>query len=429
MASASRWRRWFASPWCMVVAALLVRLALMAVMYCGPDHAILDHFGFPSETARVARSIAMGNGFSSPFLARTGPTALYPPVYACMLAGIFRVFGVYTFRSAVALLTLNSLISAFTSLPIFFIGRRWLGQSVAIAAGWMWVFYPNAMYIPVKWIWETTLATLLLSFIVWLALHLEESPSLQGWLGFGLLWGLAALTGPTLLTVLPLLGCWLCFRLARRGEHWFVPAAASALVFLLFVAPWFVRNYRAFGRFIPFRSGFGLELRVGNSAETDVRWRSWLHPNENPSELRKYQQMGEIAYMEAKKREALDFISAHPGIFAQLTVQRIAYIWLGIWSLSPGYLFAHPIDFANIPSTTLLTVLALMGLRLAFLERRAIAWPFAFVFLAVPLIYYITHVNIRYRHPLDPFFILLAVFAVAENRARTVKFPAPARVK
>jgi hypothetical protein len=413
-----RWREVLASPWCMVLAALLVRLVFMAAMYSGPNRATLERFTFSSETARVARAIASGEGFSSPLPVRTGPTALIPPVYVYLLSGIFGIFGVYTFWSAVALLAVNSVFSALTCVPIFFLTRKWLDPGVAVAAGWMWVFYPNAMYIPVKWVWESTLATLLLSGAVWLGLVIEETPSLRAWLAWGALWGLVTLTSPSLLLVLPLLGGWLCYRLARRGVRWVGPACASMLVLLFCITPWLVRNYRVFGRFIPLRSGFGLELRVGNSPETDVRWRSWLHPNESLPEQRLYQQMGELAYMDAKKREALEFIRANPGTFAQLTWQRISYIWLGMWSPRLSYLFAHAIDFANIPATTLLTVLAFCGLRLAFRQGKTLAWPCALIFLAAPLPYYITHVNIRYRHPMDPFLILLAVFAVAESRKK-----------
>jgi len=32
------------------------------------------------------------------------------------------------------------------------------------------------------------------------------------------------------------------------------------------MAPWLVRNYETFHQFIPIRSGFGLELYIGNSA-------------------------------------------------------------------------------------------------------------------------------------------------------------------
>ncbi len=149
--------------------------------------------------------------------------------------------------------------------------------------------FPYAVYTPVHWIWEACLATLLLTLLVLLAVRLDEAPSLWAWVCFGALWGVAALTNPAVLTVLPFLGAWVYFRLNRRPPFrwagWAGQVAAAALVFVLCVAPWFVRNYRTFGRFVPFRSGFALELRVGNSPESDVQWRNWLHPNESQSEM------------------------------------------------------------------------------------------------------------------------------------------------
>lgn len=410
-------RRTLSSPVVMVGAALVMRLAVMVWLYNGPAWVTLEKFAFPSEMARVAHSIASGSGFSSPLPAPTGPTAWVSPVYAYLLAGVFRAFGIYSFKSSVATLTLNCLFSALTCLPILYLTRKAFGPRVATAAGWSWVLFPNALFIPVNWVWETCLATLLLTVLVCLALHIEQSPTLGGWVGFGALWGLAALTSPALLSVLPFLGGWLCLRLRRR-VRWIGPASAAGIVFVLCVFPWFLRNFRTFGHFVPFRSGFWLELRVGNSPETGVRWRGWLHPSESLAEQHKYQVMGEIAYMAAKRKEALDFIGTHPGTFAWLTIKRISYIWTGIWSLAPRDLLAEPLDALNIPISTALSVLAFVGLRMAFRRGILIAWPCALVLFSVPLVYYVTHINIRYRHPMDPFLILLAAYAVVESSTR-----------
>ena len=40
-----------------------------------------DHFEFGWEMGRVGRSIALGQGFSSPYDGNTGPTAWEPPLY------------------------------------------------------------------------------------------------------------------------------------------------------------------------------------------------------------------------------------------------------------------------------------------------------------------------------------------------------------
>src|SRR5437867_10185904 len=65
----------------MVLAALVIRLAVMGFLYpeqLDPDR---DHWRFGYETGRIARSIALGQGFSSPLFANTGPTAWMTPVY------------------------------------------------------------------------------------------------------------------------------------------------------------------------------------------------------------------------------------------------------------------------------------------------------------------------------------------------------------
>jgi len=65
-------------------------------------------FGFGFETGRIAASIATGHGFSSPFQPQTGPTAWLAPLYPYLLAGVFKLFGVYTRSSAIVILSINS---------------------------------------------------------------------------------------------------------------------------------------------------------------------------------------------------------------------------------------------------------------------------------------------------------------------------------
>src|SRR6202140_2096069 len=98
----------FRSPWAMVAAALALRLVVMCFTYKIQLDPAQDHWAFGWETGRVARSIATGRGFSSPYSEPTGPTALIPPVYTYLVAGVFKLFGVYTTSSAFAILTLNN---------------------------------------------------------------------------------------------------------------------------------------------------------------------------------------------------------------------------------------------------------------------------------------------------------------------------------
>src|ERR1700738_2618087 len=127
------------SPYVMIAAALVLRLIVMCFTYSIQMNPSRDHWVFGWETGRVARSIPTGHGFSSPYSEPTGPTALIPPLYTYLVAGVFKLFGIYTTSSALVLLTLNNIFSALTCLPVFLIARRAFAEHVAVWAGWIWV--------------------------------------------------------------------------------------------------------------------------------------------------------------------------------------------------------------------------------------------------------------------------------------------------
>ncbi len=401
-----------------VLVALAVRLLAMAFLYGDLLEPIEDHFPFAWETGRVARSIASGHGFGSPFNGDTGPTAVLPPVYPYLLAGIFKLFGIYTKASALAILTLQGLFSSLTCVTIFFVALRNFGPATARAAAWLWAFFPYAIYISSHDVWESALTPLLASSLFLLALKLAGSPNWKLWLAFGLLWGLVALTSPAMLSILPVMGGWAAFRLRARGMRWAGGAAMAALLFALCVAPWVLRNYSTFGRFIPLRDNFGLELYVGNSLETDEPWHAWMHPAHSQAEMQEMERLGETSYLAEKRREAIEFIAAHPGVFAWLTCKRILYVWTGIWNLHASYLLANLGEALNIPFCSLISLLAFLGLRRAFQKNPAIAWLYFLALFAGPLAYYFTHVEIPYRHPLDPFLVILLAYASVEFSSR-----------
>jgi hypothetical protein len=217
------------------------------------------------------------------------------------------------------------------------------------------------------------------------------------------------------LSVAPLLAAWMCYRLLRRKQRWLRPAICAALGFALVVTPWFVRNYHAFGTFIPFRDNFGLELYVGNNGETWHFAPGGFHPSDTDREWVEYQQLGELAYMKHKQAQALTFIKGHPANFAVLSFRRAVYMWTNFWSFSRRYMEAEPLDPPNTFMTITLTVLALAGLRRAFRRGVSIGMPFAIALFFFPVVYYFTHPEDYYRRPIDPIFVVLAVYAITSK--------------
>lgn len=402
-----------------VAVALAIRLVVMGFLYPEQLDPARDHWKFGYETGRIARSLVEGKGFSNPLFGETGPTAWMTPVYPGIVAGVFKIFGVYTKASAFVLLSLNALTSALTTIPIFFFALRSFGVRTARWSAWTWAFFPYGIYFPVERIWETWLATLLLCLLFWLALELEASKPLWLWILYGLLWGVEALTSPSALSVLPFLGVWTCYRLYKERRPWFVPNVVAALIFVAVIAPWFVRNYHVFHKFIPFRDNMGLVLRLGSRGKTSYWGAYELGPWHNDAEWEEFQRDGELGYMATKKQQAIASIRANPGWFVWTSARRAVYLWTGFWSLSRWYLEQEPLDPPNILLCTSLTVLALLGLRKAFRARVSVGMPYALVLFSFPLIYYITSPEVYYRRPIDPMFLVLAVFAAAGGPMKT----------
>ncbi|HVI80689.1 MAG TPA: glycosyltransferase family 39 protein, partial [Candidatus Acidoferrum sp.] len=371
----------------MVLVALAVRLAVIPFVYRDwMDPFVLEHWAF----GLIARSIASGHGFGSPF-ADMGPSALLPPVYSYLLAGIFKVFGIETKASILAALSLNSFFSALTCIPVFLMSRQAFGVRVAKWAGWGWAFSPYGIYYGADWAWSTPLVTLELTCLFLFAWRLESSSRTRDWIVFGVVAGLAALTEPVILSVVPLLGLWTVYRRYRQGRTWKLPMGAAALAALAILGPWLIRNYTLFHRFIPVRSGFGLELYIGNNGYSQ-RWvNSSLHPNHNDAELSEYERVGEIAYMDHKLQQAKAYIHTHPAWFAWMTARRILYMWTGYWSFDRDYLKDEPLDPPNVFVNTTMSILGLVGLWRVFNKDLSLGMRFAIVLLAFPLPYYFSH--------------------------------------
>ncbi len=399
-----------------VAAALLIRIAVIPLLSPEQLSPERDHWRFGYETGRVARSIVEGHGFSSPLFEETGPTSWFTPVYPYIVAGVFKVFGVYSERSLYVLLVFNSLTSALTCVPIFFIARKQFGERVAKRAAWAWAFFPWAIYFPVERVWETWLATLLLTLIFLVALHLEHSDRIWPWAGFGALWGAAALNSPVSLAVLPPLGIWVCYRLHRQGKRWFLPAVAAGLVMAVLVTPWVIRDYRTFHQFIPLRDGMGLELWVGNNGDTSHWHPPKAGPWHNEAEFAEFKRLGEVPYMAKKRQMALAYIRAHPAWFVAVSMRRVVYLWTGFWSFDRSYIREEPMDVPNILVATTVLTLALMGLRRASRGQVGTAVPYLCVLIFFPLVYYVTHPEAYYLRPVDPFTVILGIYAVTGNK-------------
>jgi len=400
---------------CAPVFIMTVAYALRVVLLVFAAHhakaPVAENFPYGFELGRVARAIAAGEGFSSPLRElESGPTVWFTPIYPYIVAGIFKLWGIYSYTSQITIQIMNCVFSALTILPIYAIARRTFGRGVAVGAAWTWTVFPAGIFYSTIWIWDTALTALVFALIFQATLALRESRSIRAWAGYGALWATGVLINPSLLSTLPFLFGWLLWEARKQHSIPVRPALTAMLLFVLALAPWTVRNYLVFGKMIVLRSNFGLELWLGNSEHVPDTWAPWMHPNDNPEEARKFQSMGEIAYMEEKQREALQYMRNHPQVTVERFFRRFVYTWLSIAD--------NPVDAWKVISASarlllisncVLGLSSLLGALFAIRGRLPEAAPFAWVLLVFPLIFCLTHASSRYRLPMDPILIILAV--------------------
>ncbi len=366
-------KRLFSFPVLIVGFAFALRMIVMCVLWRRAPTPIKANPPFGLELVRVARAIAAGEGFSSPLHDMdTGPTAWFTPIYPYLLAGIFKLWGIYSDMSRVIIATLNCAFAALTIVPIYGVAKRSFGEDVARGASWVWVFLPTALYFPVVWIWDTALTALIFMLIFWATLALRGTRTIRPWAGYGALWVVGGLINPSILSLFPFFLAWLAWNERKEAGPWVKHAAAVLLLFTIGLAPWTIRNYCVFGKFIVLRSNFGLELWLGNNPNVVDGMSQFSYPNDNPQ------------------------------------TDNLVDVWSG----APLY------GKALMTFNCLLSLFSLFGVLYARRAHHPDAAPYGMVLLIFPLVFYLTHSSPRYRFPMDPIIVILA----ASTLARLISF-------
>jgi len=407
-----------------VIVALGVRLAFAWDQARKIPGEALATAPFEQETGSIAHALVTGKGFSNPFLKDTGPTAWLTPVYPLLVAATFKIFGVFTLSSFFFLFFFNAICSSAVCVPLYYVGKQVAGVGEGALAAWLWAVFPSAVMMPFEWIWDTSLTAFLAAALLWATLELaEREPLIRNWLLYGLLWGFTLMVNPSLGSLLPFLLCWAAYRsrkLRTARSGWATPLfsflgkpAVAVGVAILCCVPWTVRNYVAFHRLVPLRSNFPLELYIGNNENYDDKRPRWPPPISKERETVRYFRMGETAFMDEEMRKAKLFIRSHPWIALELFGDRFVAFWVGIADPVQVFPKAELLVQALIVCATLSGVGALAGMVVLVLRRNPYVFPLAVGPVVFPVIYYVTHTSVRYRHPIDPVVLLLTAIAIA----------------
>lgn len=359
-------------------------------------------YPYALEVSSIAAHLARGQGFSSPFLSDTGPTAWVGPIYPFLVAIVFKGFGVYSNRSALVILGIQCMLAAATGVAIHALAKRTVGERIGLWAAWIWTLSPVFFRWPASWIWDFAASALLVAVILIVSLDTAKSGRRKHWLWLGILWGITALTNPALLSILPF-SYGYTFAGPNRSRA-VKNALFSATLCLAIISPWAIRNEIVFGHPVFLRSNFWFEFHLGNYHYSNGMGYFGFHPGSNPRELRKYAELGEQEYIRQAKEQALNFVRQYPREFLDLTLHRTLWFWDGTPLLYQAQEWWQPWEFWP------LSVTAWLGL-IFLLTRRPRGWLlYAASVIVYPLPYYLVYPVAKYRYAIEPEMLLLSVF-------------------
>jgi 4-amino-4-deoxy-L-arabinose transferase-like glycosyltransferase len=357
------------------------------------------------ENLSIATNLATGHGFSSPFnIDTTGPSAWIAPAYPFFLATVFKIFGLYSAVSMGVIFGIQCMMAGGTGIAIHALAKRTVGARIGWWAAWIWTVSPFFFRWPTTWIWDFTVSALLMAVLLILTLDVAESGSTKLWLGLGGLWGLAALTNPALISVLPFTMAYAAYVNRRAGRKWLRGLSLASVLFAAMITPWLIRNEIVFGHFVFLRGNYWFEFHLGNYHYSNGMGFSGKHPAQNPIQLYKYIKLGEQGYIQWAKNDALQFVREYPGEFLNLTIHRVWWFWDGTPLIYESGHWWKPWQFWPLSCGGWLGLLFV-------LTRRPRGW----ILLAAPLFiypvpYYLSYCSSRYRHAVEPELLLLSVY-------------------
>lgn len=297
---------------------------------------LLRHFYDPVlwEWSIIVRNLLAGRGYSYYEVnSQAMPTAFMPPAHAVFLAFIFRVFGDSTVLSFLVIQLLNVLTGILLVYLVYRLARIYWSEEVATLSALIIAVHPPFVYMVTEIANINFYLPNNVAVVYFLAKYLEEKRKLSYLVAAGALLGLLILFRAETVALIGILSV-LLWAKVRRNIH---QIAVFAMLAMVVIAPWTVRNYVVFHRFIPTTTAMPIVLWYGHNSQSNgtqrTGWGSSSHvmmplpPMQTELDKVPPGPQYELQLHHVYLREALAFMRAHPGEEVVLLGKKFFYYW------------------------------------------------------------------------------------------------------
>ncbi|MFH1368201.1 MAG: glycosyltransferase family 39 protein [Elusimicrobiota bacterium] len=374
---------------CVFAAAAIIRLVF--VLRLGYDQLSPDC----GEWLSVASDIISGKGYGETWR---------PPGYSTYLAAAMLVFG----KSILAFRLLNVLLGSATCVLIYFIGKKVFSYQVGRIASALMCFYPYMIAYTGDLLSETFL-TFMIALSVLMLYICSEKPDFKIILATGVILGITSLTKSTVLPFYGIACAWLWWRTKS-----FKTGLLVGIFTLVVIAPWTVRNYFYYGKFIPVSTAgrsFYLAcndnvLHFETAGEFDTPQSAEMSMPGIPAEHEEILKLPRMEQEEIFTRKANEWLKQNPDKFLFLLKAR----FLHFWRLYPMMAYKWQKLAAKLTSGVYIP-LGILGIFLSYRDfRKTSLLALLFVIFTAAHLPFV--VVLRYRVPIDPYIIIFASYTL-----------------
>jgi hypothetical protein len=426
-----------------LVISVLLRVFTGVVFYGNEIQSLPGTFDEVSYH-NLALRVIDGHGFSFgerwwPGTAANEPTAHWSYLYTIYLIVIYSIFGPSPLLARILQAVVVGIImpwllyrltfrifapqargeGMFTYTPDVARAQRVALLAAAIGAVYIYFFYYTAALITegfyitgILWTFDT-------------AVSITQSPkvSTKQWALLGLAMGITILLRQLFLLFMPFLLLWLWWSKRPRLTSFVLPVALVVLM----IAPWTIRNYRAFDTIVPLNTNSGFAFFWGNHTRYGTQFIPILPSGEYyrmiPDELQA-QGLNEAEMDSALLSEALDMILAEPGRYVLLSLSRIPTYFM-FWPSGDSSMVSN---LSRVGSFGVFLPFMVYGLFLALRQsfaswRVRLASPLTLLYLFMLVytgIHVLTWTLIRYRLPVDAMLVIFAGYGILDLLERVL---------